>query len=36
MKTSITEEMKFRQITVDYAIKYGNNAKVARKYETSR
>ena len=36
MKTSMTEEMKFRQIVVEYAIKYDNNAKAARKYETSR
>lgn len=36
MKTSITEEMKFRQTDVEYAIKYNNNAKAARRYKTSR
>ena len=36
MKTSITEEMKFRQTDVEYAIKYDNNAKAARRYETIR
>lgn len=36
MKTSITEEMKFRQTDVEYAIKYDNNARAARRYETSR
>ena len=36
MKTSITEEMRFRQKVVEYAIKYDNNAKAARRYETSR
>ena len=36
MKTSITEEMKFRQTVVEYAIKYDNNARAARRYETSR
>ena len=36
MKTSITEEIKFRQTDVEYAIKYDNNARAARRYETSR
>ncbi|MDY6038295.1 MAG: helix-turn-helix domain-containing protein [Eubacterium sp.] len=36
MRISITEEMKFRQRVVEYAIKYDNNAKAARRYDTSR
>lgn len=36
MKLIITEEMKFRHKVVEYAIKYDNNAKAARRYETSR
>jgi transposase len=36
MKTIITEEMKFRQRVVEYAIKHNNNAKAARRYHTSR
>ena len=36
MKISITEEMRFRQRVVEYAIKHGNNAKAARRYDTSR
>ena len=36
MKISITEEMKFRQKVVEYAIKHDNNAKAARRYKTSR
>ena len=36
MKTSITEEMKFRHTVVEYAIKYDNKAKAARRYRTSR
>ena len=36
MKISITEEMRFRQKVVEYAIKYDNNAKAARRYDTSR
>lgn len=36
MKSSITEEMKFRQQVVEYAIKYDNNAMAARRYHTSR
>lgn len=36
MKTIITEEMRFRQRVVKYAIKHNNNAKAARKYHTSR
>lgn len=36
MKTIITEEMKYRQRVVEYAIKYNNNAKAARRYHTSR
>lgn len=36
MKNSITEEMKFRQRVVEFAIKYGNNAEAARRYKTSR
>jgi hypothetical protein len=35
MKTIITEEMRFRQRAVEYAIKYNNNAKAARRYHTS-
>lgn len=33
---SETEEMRFRQRVVEYAIKYDNNAKVTRRYHTSR
>ena len=36
MKTIITEEMRFRQRVVKYAIKHNNNARAARKYHTSR
>ena len=36
MKTIITEEMRVRQRAVEYAIKYENNSKSARKYHTSR
>ncbi|MCK9218157.1 MAG: DDE-type integrase/transposase/recombinase [Firmicutes bacterium] len=36
MKQIITEEMRFRQRVVKYAIKHDNNAKAARKYHTSR
>lgn len=36
MKPIITEEMRFRQRVVEYAIKYDNNAKAARRYHTSR
>ena len=36
LKTIITEEMRFRQRVVEYAIKHGNNAKAARRYHTSR
>lgn len=36
MKTSITEEMRFRQKVVEFAIKYKNNAEAARRYKTSR
>lgn len=36
MKPIITEEMRFRQRVVRYAIKHNNNAKAARKYHTSR
>ena len=35
MKIIITEEMRFRQRVVKYAIKH-NNAKAARRYHTSR
>lgn len=35
MKISITEEMKFHQKVVEYAIKPNNNAKTARRYKTS-
>ena len=35
MKISITEEMRFRRKVVEYAIKYNNNAKAARRYDTS-
>lgn len=30
------EEMRFHQRVVEYAIKYDNDAKVARRYHTSR
>ncbi len=36
MKLIITEEMRFRQRVVKYAIKHYNNAKAARRYHTSR
>lgn len=36
MKISITEEMKYRQRVVEYAIKHNNNAEAARRYDTSR
>lgn len=36
MKLIITEEMRFRQRAVKYAIKHNNNAKAARRYHTSR
>lgn len=36
MKLIITEEMRFRQRVVKYAIKHDNNAKAARRYHTSR
>lgn len=36
MKISITEEMRFRQKVVEYAIKNNNNAMAARRYLTSR
>lgn len=36
MKLIITEEMRFRQRVVKYAIKHNNNAKAARRYHTSR
>ena len=36
MKSIITEEIKLRQRAVEYAIKYDNNAKAARKYHTTR
>ncbi|MDY0237121.1 MAG: DDE-type integrase/transposase/recombinase [Gudongella sp.] len=36
MKLIITEEMRFRQRVVNYAIKHDNNAKAARRYHTSR
>ncbi|MGB4386221.1 MAG: helix-turn-helix domain-containing protein, partial [Caldicoprobacterales bacterium] len=36
MNIIITEEMRFRQRVVEYAIKYNNNAKAARRYHTSR
>lgn len=36
MKTSITEEMRFRQRVVEFAIKHDNNAMAARRYHTSR
>ncbi len=36
MKVIITEEMRFRQRVVEYAIKHNNNAKAARRYHTSR
>ncbi len=35
-KIKITEEMRFRQKVVKYAIKHSNNAKAARRYHTSR
>lgn len=36
MKTIITEEMRFREKVVKFAIKHGNNAEAARRYHTSR
>lgn len=36
MKNIITEEMKFRQRVVEYAIKNNNNAEAARRYHTGR
>lgn len=36
MKIIITEKMRFCKRIVEYAIKYNNNAKVARRYHTSR
>lgn len=36
MRIIITEEMRFRQKVVEYAIKHKNNAKVAIRYDTSR
>lgn len=36
MKLIITEEMRFRQKVVEYAIKHNNNAKAARRYHTNR
>ena len=36
MKIIITEEMRYRQRVVEFAIKYNNNAKAARRYRTSR
>ena len=36
MKISITEEMRFRQRVVEYAIKNNNNAMAAKRYGTSR
>lgn len=36
MKLIITEEMRYRQRAVEYAIKHNNNAKSARRYHTSR
>lgn len=36
MKIIITEEMRYRQRAVKFAIKHNNNAKAARRYRTSR
>ena len=36
MKTIITEEMRFRERVVKYAIKHKKNAEAARRYHTSR
>lgn len=36
MRIIITEEMRFRQKVVEYAIKHKNNVKVAIRYDTSR
>ena len=36
MKIIITEEMRYRQRVVEFAIKYNNNAKAAKRYHTSR
>ncbi len=36
MKPIITEEMRYRQKVVEYAIRHNNNAKAARRYHTSR
>ncbi len=35
MKIGITEEMRLCRKVVEYAIKYNNNAKAARRYDTS-
>ena len=36
MKIGITEEMRLCRKVVEQAIKYNNNAKAARRYDTSR
>ena len=36
MKIIITEEMRYRQRVVEFAIKHNNNAKAGRRYKTSR
>ena len=36
MSSIITEELRFRKLVCEYAIKYKNNAEAARRYHTSR
>ena len=36
MKTSITEEMRFHQRVIEFAIKQDNNTMAARRYHTTR
>lgn len=36
MKTIISEEMRFGQRVVRYAMKHNNNAKAASRYHTNR
>ena len=36
MPSIITEELRFRKLICEYAIKHKNNAEAARRYHTSR
>ena len=36
MSSIITEELRFRKLVCEYAIKHKNNAEAARRYHTSR